>query len=196
MKYLFFDTAINGYYTLILLQKEFPNYMPLISPEEKISDDVAPFIFEMDDEKLAVVSKADHASLQKIILFESDLPLAAVQNYYTKFVVQKLNGKPFYFRFWASNVLKKFLATCDTDQLKEFFGSVQKFICEDEDPAYTLTFSFDGKKLVTKKANTGSAFACNQEAVAAEVSPTVSNDNSDNKPDTAPQEKKPRRFIY
>ena len=56
-----------------------------------------------------------------------------------------------YFRFYDPRVLRIFLPTCDAAQLKEFFGPVAHFICEDEDPAFGLVFSLEQGKLKTEK---------------------------------------------
>ncbi len=94
-------------------------------------------------------------------------------------------------------VLRLFLPTCDVAQLKEFFGPVQKFICGDEEPAFVLLFSFDGKRLVTERVAADTVFPAMKEANATEVLPAANNDNSDSKDNTTQQEKKPpRRFFY
>lgn len=52
-------------------------------------------------------------------------------------------GKPFYFRFYDPRVLRVFLPTCDAAQLQLFFGPIDYFWAEDEDPAYGLYFWLD-----------------------------------------------------
>ena len=59
--------------------------------------------------------------------------------------------KEFFFRFYDPRVLRIFLPTCDVKQLREFFGPVEKFICEDEDADYGLIYSFDNNKLKTNR---------------------------------------------
>ncbi len=198
---MFFDTAVNGYYTLTFLQKELKNFKPLIPAAEKISDDVAPFIFEVDNEKLSVFFLNKSISLEKIIIIQSNEAIGILQNYFSRFVIQEIKGRPFYFRFWTANVFIKFIKTCDAKQLKEFFGPVQKFVCSDEDdPAFAFHFSFNGTKLVTNRVAADFAVTTSEEVQANAVS---SNTVADTDKDTGltaittEQEKRPpRRFIY
>ncbi|MBP7167192.1 MAG: DUF4123 domain-containing protein [Bacteroidia bacterium] len=68
-------------------------------------------------------------------------------------------GEIMYFRFYDPRVLRIFLPTCDLNQLFEFFGPVQKFIAEDEDPQFALIYSLntDGT-LKTEKVMAGQLF--------------------------------------
>ena len=63
------------------------------------------------------------------------------------------NGKEYFFRFYDPRVLRVFLPTCNAKQLKEFFGPVEQFICEDEDPEFGLVFAFDENNLMTTRIN-------------------------------------------
>jgi hypothetical protein len=48
-----------------------------------------------------------------------------------------------FFRYYDPRILRIFLPVFDTQQIKEFFGSVDEFMCEDEDPAFGLIFQTD-----------------------------------------------------
>lgn len=58
--------------------------------------------------------------------------------------------KELLFRFYDPRVLRIFLPTCDAQQLQEFFGPIDYFVCEDENPEMGLVFSLENNKLVTK----------------------------------------------
>jgi len=194
---MFFDTAVNGYYTLIILKKEFPEFLALINSEENISDDNAPFIFEVDAKKLVDVLSMPNVSFKEIILFDSTESLAFIQNYFSRFVVQTIKGKQFYFRFWAANVFRKYITSSNTMQLKEFFGPVKQFICEDEDIAFALIFSFNGNKLITEKVAADTIFKTTKETEKPAVLQfQQSKDDSEKKNDNQPQAKPKRRFFY
>ncbi|MCX6270597.1 MAG: DUF4123 domain-containing protein [Bacteroidetes bacterium] len=61
------------------------------------------------------------------------------------------NGRDRYFRFYDPRVLRKYLPGCDKNQLKDFFGSIDYFITEDEDPEFGILFYLqDGKLLHTR----------------------------------------------
>ena len=80
------------------------------------------------------------------VFVNSNSNLEELQTHFRKFlIVDTYLKKHIYFRFYDPRVLRIFLPTCDTQQLKEFFGPVQEFVMEDEDPAQAVTFSL--KKL-------------------------------------------------
>lgn len=53
------------------------------------------------------------------------------------------NAKSFYLRFYDPRVLRRLLPTCDADQLATFFGPIDYFWTEDEDPEFGLYFWLD-----------------------------------------------------
>ena len=62
-------------------------------------------------------------------------------------------GKPFYFRFYDPRVLRAFLPSCDAPQLRLFFGPIDYFWVEDEDPAHGLYFCLRGDTLLTQRVS-------------------------------------------
>jgi hypothetical protein len=66
-------------------------------------------------------------------------------------MVQTEDKEELYFRFYDPRVLRIFLPTCDEDQLNEFFGPVDYFVCEDEDPAFALAFTLKDGELKTER---------------------------------------------
>ena len=86
------------------------------------------------------------------IFIESKILFGSLFHHFHKLTTVKIvRREESYFRFFDPRVLRIFLPTCDAFQLKEFFGPVNKIICEDENPSFALLFSFDGKKLITEK---------------------------------------------
>ncbi|GAP34872.1 hypothetical protein ISF6_0355 [Piscinibacter sakaiensis] len=73
------------------------------------------------------------------------------------FRVQSPEGEVLYFRFYDPRVLRAFLPTCDTGQLKEFFGPVRHFLCEDEAGQGALLYSLaeDGTLVTQAVAGKG-----------------------------------------
>ena len=65
------------------------------------------------------------------------------------------DGKPFYFRFYDPRVLRGFLPTCGAEQLRLFFGLIDYFWVEDEDPDFGLYYWFDAERgeLVTHRVS-------------------------------------------
>jgi hypothetical protein len=77
------------------------------------------------------------------VLVFSNEDMKALHKHFRKFLMVKTEeGEELYFRFYDPRVLRIFLPTCDKDQLREFFGPVECYICEDEDPGLGIVFSF------------------------------------------------------
>lgn len=55
--------------------------------------------------------------------------------------------KPLYFRYYDPRVLRTYLPTCNSQELRTVFGPVQRYLLEDEDPAALLQFSPAGEAL-------------------------------------------------
>ncbi|WP_337040318.1 DUF4123 domain-containing protein [Emticicia sp. 17c] len=66
-------------------------------------------------------------------------------------VTMQDDGRMVYFRFYDPRVLRTFLPTCHVTQLKELFGPVEVFFCEDTDEDFQLHFSIENEKLKTVK---------------------------------------------
>ena len=63
------------------------------------------------------------------------------------------DGKTLYFRFYDPRVLRVFLPTCSPEQLAEFFGPIEAFYLEDEDPGRALRFSLEGGALKSESVD-------------------------------------------
>lgn len=82
----------------------------------------------------------------------TNLPLEDLRKHFRKFLMVKTEeGKELYFRFYDPRVLRIFLPTCDEQQLTEFFGPVNNYAMEDEDPEYAILFAISNKKLVVER---------------------------------------------
>ena len=78
-------------------------------------------------------------------------PVVELHQHLRRFLLVGLEGeKPIYFRFYDPRVLRAFLPTCDAEQLRRFFGPIEYFWLEDEDPAYGSYYllGHEGKLLV------------------------------------------------
>ena len=51
------------------------------------------------------------------------------------------------FRFYDPRVLRKFLPTCNADELQTFFGKVETFFAEDEKEKPFSAFNFENDAL-------------------------------------------------
>lgn len=82
------------------------------------------------------------------VSFHSHLPFIEIYKHCRRFLIVKNDGdQEIYFRFYDPRVIRIFLPTCNRVQLKEFFGPINSFIVEDEDPNSILQFTFDNIQL-------------------------------------------------
>ena len=134
------------------------------------------------------------------IIFNVDAEFEIPYNHFRKFLIIETDDfTKLYFRFYDPRVLRIFLPTCSDNQLEEFFGPVDRFICEDEDADFALVFSLSKGKLITEKTKWNIFFPIwgpneNQASLTGHLPP---NSVEDPPIQSAPEEKKlGRRFIY
>ena len=85
------------------------------------------------------------------VFLTCDKSIKDLRTHFRQFLVVKLpNGKQVYFRFYDPAVLRLFLPTCLPKEADEFFGPVQHFLMEDEDPKSALHFHRDRKGVAKK----------------------------------------------
>lgn len=76
------------------------------------------------------------------ILVFADEEMKVLHKHFRRFLMVKTeDGEELYFRFYDPRVLRIFFTYCNKEQLKEFFGPVDYYICEVCDPGFGLVFS-------------------------------------------------------
>ena len=111
---------------------------------------VAPYLFTFDLSS-DFASWIDKESWGKSwgIFIASNSNIEQLQNHLRNFITANTeDGNQFYFRFYDPRVLRVFLPSCDLRQLTEFFGPVECYSMEDEDPKFVLRFRFENNKLI------------------------------------------------
>jgi hypothetical protein len=110
--------------------------------EESLSS-VAPYLFTLDKE-----SEFTRWYFEKgwgdswgVLVYSSEDMKTLVKHFRQFLMVKTEDGEELYFRFYDPRVLSVFLPTCDQKQLNEFFGPVDYFICEGENPDFSSVFS-------------------------------------------------------
>lgn len=150
MSFFLYDAALNGSYTLLVLQQKFPVHQSLFKgTKDETLIDVAPYIFQVEGD-VAELTEPE-LSFKRIVVIESSAGLTALAVHFKEFLYQQFEGRECYFRFWDSRVLKKFLPGSKPRQLDLFFGPVNSFIIKDEQKA--IQFSFDSNRLDSKQGN-------------------------------------------
>jgi len=62
-------------------------------------------------------------------------------------LVHRSDGTPLYFRYYDPRVLRVFLPTCSPAQLRQMFGPVDAFLCENEAGDAMSVFRLNGSEL-------------------------------------------------
>lgn len=86
------------------------------------------------------------------VFIKSPWPLQEMHKHFRRFLlVNTEDGQQLYFRYYDPRVLRTFLPTCDPQQLRDFFGPIDYFILEDENPEYALRYRQENGILRTEK---------------------------------------------
>jgi hypothetical protein len=111
--------------------------------EVKLSS-VAPYLFTLNREREFVnwYFEKGWGDSWGVLAYSLEDTKRLIRHFRTLLMVKTESGVDLYFRFYDPRVLRIFLPTCDAKQLEEFFGPVDYYICEDEDPNFGLVFSF------------------------------------------------------
>ncbi len=73
------------------------------------------------------------------IMIQSSYPMNELHRHFRKFLIVGTEDKQeLYFRFYDPRVLRIFLPTCNTEQLKEFFGPIDYFVMESDNPEFAI----------------------------------------------------------
>lgn len=120
---------------------------------EKDLADFAPYIFSLNrgNDLVSWLLEAGWGNSWGVFLQTTE-PGSALVRHFRQFLMVTLDtGEEAYFRFYDPRVLRAFLPTCSTRQLREFFGPVQQFFMEDEDPDFGIFFWLESGHLQSKR---------------------------------------------
>lgn len=85
-------------------------------------------------------------------LTPAEVDIRVLRKHFRRFLmVNNPDGKTVYFRYYDPRVLRTYLPTCNTEEIKTIFGPVDNYITEDEDSSGLLRFSPDDGKLRIEK---------------------------------------------
>jgi hypothetical protein len=85
------------------------------------------------------------------VFLRSDTSLKKLRHHLRQFlVVQDTKGKRLVFRYYDPRVLRVYLPTCTTSELRTVFGPIECFWIESETPDKMLEFSFGGSGLMQR----------------------------------------------
>lgn len=129
--YMLYDTALNGLYSLNLLQKAYTaNHSLFKGTKDEHLFDVAPYLFTIDDRFFYNLTDP-HISLKAIVAIETSMADTVLLSHLQQFIYQQQDGRQQYYRFWDARVLVRFLTGNTYDQLAPFFDEINNFYVPD-----------------------------------------------------------------
>ena len=153
INYILLDSAKTG--TEIVTAKTLnTEFFSLYRGKSEVSlSGVAPYLFSFDPQtEFGKWYMLNGWGNSWGVLVYSEIDLKALVKHFRHFLmVKKEDGEQLYFRFYDPRVLRAFLPSCDRQQLNDFFGLINYFMCEDEDPTNSLVFSLRNGELVVKE---------------------------------------------
>jgi len=85
------------------------------------------------------------------IFLRTELPMLDVRRHLrTLLRVKDERGRKLLFRWYDPRVLRQYLPTCFSGELRTFFGPVEQFFCESADSRMLLHYRFDDTALVSE----------------------------------------------
>ncbi|HRO43103.1 MAG TPA: DUF4123 domain-containing protein, partial [Flavipsychrobacter sp.] len=114
-----------------------------------------------------------------------------LHKHFRKFLLVKTEDEQeLYFRFYDPRVLRIFLPTCDQGQIREFFGAVDYFLMEDEDPEFAIRYWHENGILRTKQYRKQDLFINTDDAVSKFQIPEKTSSHIEVNTTTAPSSEK------
>lgn len=146
-------------------------YSIYLGMEEETIADVGPFLVDIEGNDSAMNWLLNEGKSQSWGIFlktelKFDDLLAHLQSL---IIVEDEDGKELYFRFYDPRVINNFLPTCDTPQLKQFFGKVDFFVAENINKDYLTLHRIEQSKLKSEKV---------QHAIVETISKEIQTDDS------------------
>jgi len=167
VKYLFSEPATNVYAVLDgASMEQLPQLLWEHEPENiclyrgELEPDiaaVAPYLvkLEYDHPFTKLVCEKGWGNHWGIFaLTPPEVDIRALRQHFRKFLmVYNPDGKLVYFRYYDPRVLRTYLPTCNTEEIKTVFGQINFYVLEDEDPSKLLRMFPDVDKVRLEKTN-------------------------------------------
>lgn len=150
MHYALLDVPRLGH-DLTIAEALNPNHVSLYrGPEDPQMAEMAPMLFWYEPDEAFADWIDQHWGEARGIGLITGASSDDVRKHLRRFLLIKTDdGQQLYFRFYDPRVLRVFLPTCDTNQIREFFGPIDEFIVEDPDRQRTLYFAHKDGQLRT-----------------------------------------------
>lgn len=112
----------------------------------------APYLVELDsDDKLTNQIIDQGWGNAWGIFLNTTVSMERLRKHLRKFLrVADEHGKPMLFRYYDPRVLRVYLPTCWPEELRTFFGPIDRFVLEGDTREELHQYAFNGQKLVTR----------------------------------------------
>ncbi|TSK06154.1 MAG: DUF4123 domain-containing protein [Geobacter sp.] len=108
---------------------------------------VAPYLVALEPEAPFTDWVMSLWGLSSAVLGVSHRDLHWLNRHFRSLILIEHADREAYFRYYDPVVLRNYLPICTEVELRAFFGEVEFFIVEDEEPGIALIFGFDGEVL-------------------------------------------------
>jgi hypothetical protein len=128
---------------LMKLYNEKPDYFCLYRGElEPDMEEIAPYMIRLEPDTSFTnwLLKEGWGQHWGIFAFSKRSPRTIRKHFRSFMIVHDGDGKPFYFRYYDPRVLRRYLPTCNDDDLKIIFGPVDSYFIEAEKAQTLLQF--------------------------------------------------------
>ena len=86
------------------------------------------------------------------VITPAEINIRDLRGHFRRFLmVYDPNGKLIYFRYYDPRVLRIYLPTCNSEDIKIVFGPISSYITEDKDSSMLLRFTSDGEQYRAEK---------------------------------------------
>ena len=111
----------------------------------------APYLVGLDTESAFAETVREHWADSWGIVVRANADIETLRKHFRKLnYVRGPDGERLLFRYYDPRVLRVYLPTCTTDELKQVFGPVRELVAVGEDGG-SIRFSFDGEKLSVRR---------------------------------------------
>jgi len=139
---------------LSLLRASNAKYMSLYQGEsQRQMAHVAPYLIEFQKDGIFLERLLRNGWGKRwCSFFRSRAGFGGLRKHFRKFLfVKDERGETVYFRFYDPSILRTFLPACNSEELKDFFGYIEWFFTESENPSEVLKFNFEQENVVREE---------------------------------------------
>lgn len=119
-----------------------------LTPEMELASPYLVQLYQDDQVSDRLIREGWSKSWGVFLTAEVSLP-ALRRHLRTLLIVREQSGRRLLFRYWDPRVLRVFLPTCRTEELRQIFGPISEILLEDEDARQIRSYSMARGELKT-----------------------------------------------